>query len=58
MTTVAEIFETMEYGPAPESDSQAREWIREHGDGRFGHFVNGQWRAATESFEVSNPATG
>ena len=57
MTTVAEIFETMEYGPAPESDGPAREWIREHA-GDFGHFVNGQWRAATESFEVSNPATG
>src|SRR2546426_500324 len=28
MTTVSEIFQTMAYGPAPESDKQAREWLR------------------------------
>ena len=57
MTTVAEIFETMEYGPAPESDAAARQWMSEHG-GVFGHFVGGSWRPAGESFEVTNPATG
>src|SRR2546428_11731693 len=31
MTTVSEIFQTMAYGPAPESDKQAREWLAKHG---------------------------
>jgi aldehyde dehydrogenase (NAD+) len=30
MTSVAEIFETMAYGPAPESDKPARQWLAEH----------------------------
>ena len=29
--TVAEIFETMAYGPAPESDAEARSWLERHG---------------------------
>jgi hypothetical protein len=27
MTSVREIFDTMEYGPAPEGDGAAREWL-------------------------------
>ena len=27
MTSVREIFDTMEYGPAPEGDKPAREWL-------------------------------
>jgi aldehyde dehydrogenase (NAD+) len=59
MTTVAEIFDTMEYGPAPESDVPAREWIKRHG-GVFGHFVAGAWRPSADgaTFEVADPATG
>jgi aldehyde dehydrogenase (NAD+) len=59
MTTVAEIFETMDYGPAPESDAPVREWLARH-DGTFGHYVNGGWRAAAAGalFDVANPATG
>src|SRR3989441_675444 len=30
MTTVSEIFQTMAYGPAPESDKQARDWLAKH----------------------------
>src|SRR2546430_15646032 len=58
MTTVSEIFETMAYGPAPESDKQAREWIARHG-GEFGVFVGGRWTAtqSAELFDVLNPAT-
>ena len=58
MTTVSEIFETMAYGPAPESDKQAREWIAQHG-GEFGVFVDGRWARAEsgELFDVINPAT-
>jgi aldehyde dehydrogenase (NAD+) len=58
MTRVAEIFETLEYGPAPESAAFAREWIDKHG-GRFGHLIGGEWTdpEAGEGFEVANPAT-
>ncbi|PYO73359.1 MAG: aldehyde dehydrogenase [Gemmatimonadetes bacterium] len=49
----------MEYGPAPESDAPALEWIRQHDNGRFGHFINGRWTAPVEGqyFETINPAT-
>src|SRR5256714_1878262 len=59
MATVARLFETMEYGPAPESDAPALEWIKQHESGRFGHFINGRWTAPTEGqyFETINPAT-
>ncbi len=59
MATVAKLFETMEYGPAPESDAPALEWIKQHDNGRFGHFINGRWVAPTEGqyFETIDPAT-
>ncbi len=59
MATVAKLFETMEYGPAPESDAPALAWIRQHDTGRFGHFINGRWTAPAEGryFETINPAT-
>ena len=39
---VAQIFDSMEYGPAPESDGPAQKWLEAH-DRKFGHFVNGAW---------------
>jgi aldehyde dehydrogenase (NAD+) len=59
MTTVSEIFETMAYGPAPESAKQALAWIAEHGS-EFGLFVGGRWttRKRDALFDVINPATG
>jgi aldehyde dehydrogenase (NAD+) len=59
MATVARLFETMEYGPAPEGDAPALEWIKQHDGGRFGHFINGRWAkpAAGRYFETINPAT-
>ncbi len=59
MATVAKLFETMEYGPAPESDAPALEWIRQHDNGRFGHFIGGRWVQPTDNqyFETINPAT-
>ena len=48
MATVAKLFETMEYGPAPESDALALEWLIQHDNGRFGHFSNGRWVAPAE----------
>ncbi|MBA2666803.1 MAG: aldehyde dehydrogenase family protein [Trueperaceae bacterium] len=57
--TVKAIFETLEYGPAPESDDVARAWLARHG-ARFGHFVAGTWRASDggETFATIDPATG
>jgi aldehyde dehydrogenase (NAD+) len=57
MSTVAEIFESMTYGPAPEADKPARAWIAQH-DGAFGHFVDGRWTASGTLFDVADPATG
>ncbi len=56
-TTVAEIFQTMEYGPAPESDAEARAWLARHG-GRFGHFINGAFTKVGATFDAIDPSTG
>ena len=37
---VQDILDTMDYGPAPESDSEARAWLAEDDDA-FGQFING-----------------
>ncbi|WP_212525196.1 aldehyde dehydrogenase family protein [Actibacterium sp. MT2.3-13A] len=55
--TVKELFETMEYGPAPESAAEALAWLVDGGD-RFGHFIDGRFTAPTDGFESRNPATG
>lgn len=57
MSKVAEVFETLEYGPAPEAEGAAKEWLEGHGRA-FGHFINGAFTdgEAGESFETSNPA--
>jgi aldehyde dehydrogenase (NAD+) len=55
--SVKSIFETLEYGPAPESAAPALDWIASHG-GRFGLCIGGQWAAAADdaSFEVLDPS--
>ena len=40
--TVSEILETMDYGAAPESATEALDWIAQH-KGRFGHFIDGRF---------------
>ena len=57
MTSVREVFDTMEYGPAPEGDAAAREWLSRHG-ARFGQYIGGTWTKPAAPFDVSNPATG
>ena len=39
MATITDIFETLEYGPAPEAPNPALEWIEEHPP--FGLFIGG-----------------
>src|SRR4051812_10636722 len=57
--SVAEIFESMEYGPAPESAAEALRWIEEHQPATR-LFIGGRWIESErgETFEVVNPATG
>ncbi|SIS57697.1 aldehyde dehydrogenase (NAD+) [Roseivivax lentus] len=55
--TVKDIFETMEYGPAPEAAGDALAWITDQG-ARFGHFVDGAFTAPGATFETTSPATG
>jgi aldehyde dehydrogenase (NAD+) len=57
MPSVAEIFETMAWGPAPEAAEPALAWLDQH-QRRFGHFVDGDWRGANQTFDVFNPANG
>jgi aldehyde dehydrogenase (NAD+) len=54
---VAEIFETMEYGPAPEAAGPALEWLDSHGR-TFGHFIAGAFAPGRDHFDSVNPATG
>ncbi len=58
MTSVADIFETMAYGPAPEADAPVREWIERHQLGTFGHFIDGAFTKHGNTFAINNPATG
>src|SRR6266849_1537973 len=55
---VMEIFETMEYGPAPEAAAPGLAWIKEHSP--FSLFINNQWvkPASGQYIESINPATG
>ncbi len=55
--TVKEIFETMDYGPAPESAADALAWIVDQG-AAFGHFIDGAWTTPRKDFQSKNPANG
>ncbi|MDM0064938.1 aldehyde dehydrogenase family protein [Variovorax sp. J31P207] len=57
--SVARYFDTMDYGPAPESDTDARQWLSRHAQG-FGHFIDGRFTGADSGahFETVEPATG
>ena len=57
MATVAEIFETMEYGPAPESDAPARRWLAQH-ERTFGHFIGGAWTEPGQDVRRHRPVDG
>jgi aldehyde dehydrogenase (NAD+) len=59
MSDVSEIFDSMEYGPAPEDSGIAREWIAGRPDG-FGVFIDGAWRTPEDAgrFDTFEPASG
>src|SRR5581483_477499 len=56
--SVMDIFETMEYGPAPEAAAPGLDWIKAHQP--FGLFINNQWTkpASGQYLESVNPASG
>jgi aldehyde dehydrogenase (NAD+) len=55
--TIKEIFDTMDYGPAPESGAEALAWLSDNGS-IAGHYINGKWGALRDDFATNNPATG
>ncbi|MEM0955909.1 MAG: aldehyde dehydrogenase family protein [Pseudomonadota bacterium] len=55
--SVKEILDSMEYGPAPESDTLARAWLADRAQG-FGCFINGEFSDPGKCFESRNPASG
>ena len=55
--SVSEIYETMDYGVAPESAADALAWLVDQGS-RFGHFIDGEFTKARDDFESRNPANG
>ncbi|MDJ0631167.1 MAG: aldehyde dehydrogenase family protein [Rhodobacter sp.] len=54
---VPEIFESLDYGPAPESAAEALAWLVDGGD-RYGHFIDGRMTEPSDNFSSKNPATG
>ena len=57
MNKIAEIFQSLDYGPAPESPEPALAWLASKG-GKFGHFINGKWTKPGKTFASDNPANG
>ena len=57
MNKIAQIFQSLDYGPAPEGPDQANAWLDSHGR-KFGHFIDGKWTKPGKTFSSDNPATG
>jgi aldehyde dehydrogenase (NAD+) len=59
MSTLLDLFKTMEYGPAPESPAAVNAWLEKHGR-KFGLFINNEWVTpkGAKYFASFNPATG
>src|SRR5579863_10246210 len=55
---VTEIFESMEYGPAPEAATPVLEWLKEREP--FGLFINNRWvkPASGQYLDSINPSSG
>jgi len=56
--SIKEIYEKIEYGPAPESPDIAMEWIKTR-KGKFQLYIDGQWQnpSSKKYFETVDPAT-
>lgn len=57
MPSIKDIMQTMEYGPAPESNAEVKSWLSARSAG-IGHFIGGKFTEPEgELIEVVNPAT-
>jgi aldehyde dehydrogenase (NAD+) len=57
MNKIAQIFDSLDYGPAPEAPDQAIAWL-DSKSRKFGHFIDGKWTKPGKTFTADNPATG
>ncbi len=57
MPKLTDILATMDYGPAPESHTEALAWLDQH-QRRFGLFIGNAWSNPGETFASVNPADG
>ncbi len=57
--SVLELFESMQYGPAPESSAAAQAWLDDHNH-KFGLFINNQWVTPSKAqyYPSYDPASG
>ncbi len=57
--SIAEILDDLDYGPAPESDAEARAWLARHKEGTR-LYIGGTWRKPKSGrfFDTIDPATG
>ena len=57
MGQIKDILRTMEYGPAPESNTDVQAWLDANKDG-FGHFINGNFTGieGRDTIAVIDPA--
>ncbi len=54
MNKIAEIFTSLDYGPAPESADVALAWLAAH-ENRFGHFIDGALDQARQDLRQRQP---
>jgi len=54
---LASLIDRLDYGPAPESESKTREWLKGH-DSTFSHYINGAWQPPKNGRHLTtiNPA--
>lgn len=50
--SVSEVFDTLAYGPAPESPAVAYAWLDDHGR-EFGHFIGNKVRCHLSPLPIS-----
>jgi len=57
--SIMKIFETMDYGVAPENTDEAFNWLNDHNK-KFGQFINGEFLKDKKAkyFDTCNPANG
>jgi aldehyde dehydrogenase (NAD+) len=54
---LSSLIDTLDYGPAPESEARTREWLKSHGS-KFSHYIDGAWQPPKNGgyFKTINPA--